>query len=93
MSIQKACINCQYCYNRIEHQGDHQHYYAYEYRIPAMTALEEAGRAMTPLLNIPNKKPEQVIEECLTACMQCDFKSPKIADLIAREINPDREQQ
>ena len=95
MSLQKAVVICQKCYASVKgYAEEHRWYYAYEYRVPAMTALEDEAKAMNPLMEFKNKRPEELVKACLNACMLCDFKSPKIIGLIeVARRDPDKETQ
>ena len=94
MSLQKAYVICKRCYDKLRSTEERYAWQAYEHQVQAMTALEEAGRAMTPLMDVPNKNIDGLVKNCLDACMNCDFKSSKIVELIdAAKKDPDRETQ
>ena len=99
MSLQKSYVCCKNCSCILAYRVKGAHPldlmgYIYAARKDAMTALEEAGRAMTPLMDVPNKNIDGLVKTCLDACMRCDFKSPKIAEIIDKALkDPDKETQ
>lgn len=75
MSIQRAVVNCRECYslekfsrNTVEHR-----HYIQQARNEAMKALENSGYVTHSC----------TVSTLLDACMNCDYSSPKIAEMLA----------
>jgi uncharacterized protein YbjQ (UPF0145 family) len=86
MSYQRAVVNCRLCYQLAAEIGEFKEVVA-QARNEAMKALEKCA---TPLriedsLKIGAKeamKENVEITRALTACMNCDYKQAKIAEIF-----------
>ena len=101
MSIQRAYVCCKNCQLGIKgkFEADDRLKSSFSYRNSAMIALEDSAKTMTPLMDFPGKKTEEIeglVKECLTACMNCkrNYGSSKITNIIDGALkDPDKETQ
>ena len=88
MSIQRAKINCQRCYEFAEEEGPEHNQYNLDNRIyndnlwearnEALRALESAKRDSTEKFSIPR------VIDALNECVRCDYSKPSIRRYIEK---------
>ncbi len=100
MSLQRAQVNCERCYNLVkQHKGyvekeaertktflDDRLYNA---RNEAMKALEESGRQALKAQEVHRSEKIgvstiELSNDALSTCASCDYKEPRIANLVKK---------
>ena len=99
MSLQRACVNCERCYNlaQIDAKTRYTNLYdndlLYEARNEAMKALEHVTDTI-PFSQAKemNPSPGVIAFKALQACSLCDYSSPKIVETVENLSNPKKKE-
>lgn len=86
MSLERAVVNCKRCHELAKNHVANKNLIfkndqVYQARNEAMKALENAGNVSLQISGIERSNLSHDVKESLKACMSCDYKDARIADL------------